>query len=620
MPLDSRIINNNTTNTAGSGSISSSRQTRTASISSTSHSDSVIAEGQIIKGEVTDIRGKNVTISLTDNTLLTGTMRDISNLYIGQTTAFRVASITPRLITLESLLGDINNQENLAVRKALDEAELPLSERNISIVRELLNNRMSINKETIQEIIRQSSSLNNVSPETVILMNKYNIPTTQALASQFENYRNGDNSLIQDIDILSERIPTLLEELSANADAEPVAGFGSKLMSVISEHIVNNPKPHLSADLSTFSAPERNELVNYINEATALLPDTTYNNETITNITAGITNGTASVEDVFRLINDLSEIIANNNSDSTGLPELIRLPDSYNKLFTQNDYIQFNNNSLIHFLDQNSRTELTELIKPLINDNNIISSISNGTITAETLFTTINQNITSSIDDAAKLFSNKVFTEVFRKVIHNSWTISARELANTNNIAEHYRELADELMKTSELIERNLSGTSSALLTEQTSKMSDNINFMNELNNYLQYVQLPIRFQDQTAHGDLYVYTKKDELKRHPDKVSVLLHLNFEHLGNLDIHISKDKSRIDSTFSCPDADTVNLIRTNMHMLKDTLAEKGFIFSATVNESSAKQDIIKNFLEQTVTMDGRTPAQGNLNRYAFDLRA
>lgn len=631
MPIESKIINNNSTNTTSSGSVNTSRHTRAAGISSAPGSGQPISEGQVIRGEVTDIRGKEVTIALSDNTVLTGTMRDISNLYIGQTTAFRVASITPRLITLESLLGDISNQENLAIRKALDEAELPASNRNILLIRELLDNRMSINKETIQDMIRQTSALNDISPSTIVLMNKYGIPTTQALASQFENYQNGNNSLIQDINNLSENIPNLLEELSINADAEPVAQFGSRLMSILSEHIVNNPRPYLTSDLSTFSAPERSELANYINEATAFIGDNSYSKEAITSITAGIANGTASTDQVWNIINRLSlsigELADSQNTDITSAgyqattdPKPPQLPDTYNKLSFQNNYIQFNNNSLSGYFNQAERDELCRLLKPLINDNNYLQTVSRGDISVENVFTTINSSISSSYTAASELFSSRVFTKLFKKVINNAWTLSPRDLAQTENIAEHYRQLANELQKTTELINNNLSGITSANLTEQAARMNDNLNFMNELNNYFQYIQLPVKFQDQTAHGDLYVYTKKEELKRHPDKVSVLLHLDFEHLGNLDIYITKDKSRVDTKFNCSDSDTVNLIKTNMEMLKETLAENGYIFSASVCESNPKQDIVKEFLEQTAGSDGKRPATGNLNRYAFDLRA
>ena len=58
----------------------------------------------------------------------------------------------------------------------------------------------------------------------------------------------------------------------------------------------------------------------------------------------------------------------------------------------------------------------------------------------------------------------------------------------------------------------------------------------------------------------------------------------------------------------------------MEMLKDTLAENGYIFSANVCQTNPKQDIVKEFLEQTAGSDGKRPSTGSINRYAFDLRA
>lgn len=647
MAIESNIIHNNPSSPSGSGNISASRHTNTPAGSGTLSSGAPVEEGQIMRGEITDIRGKDITVSLNDNRTITARVKDISNLYIGQTTAFRVTSVTSRLITLESLLGEINNQENLAIRKALDAAELPPTERNVNIVQELLTNRMPVNKETLMDMIKQFASLNDVSVRTIVLMNKYNIPTTQEMASQFELYSNDNGSLLQDIDSVSEGIPALLEELSANAEAAPVATFGNKLMSILSEHITNNPKPHLSMDVSTMTAPERNELVHYINEAAASLPSELIDGDRLTTITAAITNGTASVTEVKEYMlfldnsikdnvstsetSDTSDNTTNNASsdsagntaavttDSEGSP-LPSLPPAYNKLAVSAGYIEFNNNSLVSFMDSDMRSELADSIRQIIPSDNIIRDVISGNISAEELFIAINDNLRNSVKASASLFASSPFMDLFKRVIQDSWTLTGRELKSTDNITEYYRQLADQLMKTTELIKANLSGTASQNITAQTSNMSDNINFMNELNNMFQFMQLPIKLQDQTIHSDLYVYTKKEELRRHPDKISVLLRLDFEHLGHLDINITKEKGRIDSTFTCPDNNTAELLNNNMDMLIDTMASNGYIFSARVTKSDKDNNPFNLLLEQSGSPDGRIPSAGTVNRYAFDLRA
>jgi len=289
MPIENKIISN--TATPSDRGIVSGRTSSSTSSPHTGTPGAPIEAGQIIKGEITDIRGKEVTIVLSDNTTLTGHMQNLSNLYIGQTTSFRVASVTQRLITLEGLLDNINNQENLAVRKALDEAGLPRTERNIQIVQELLNNRMPINKAMLQQIIQQSSAINNVSVDTIVLMNKYNLPVSQELATQFQNYNTGNHSLIGNIDILSENIPNLLTELASNADPSQVADFGGRLISIISEHLSSKNMSTLTGDMSTFSAGEKNELITYINEASSLIGSNTDEGNNIFSMRETITDG-----------------------------------------------------------------------------------------------------------------------------------------------------------------------------------------------------------------------------------------------------------------------------------------------------------------------------------------
>lgn len=614
MPIESNIIRNNNTGSAVSGQITSSKQSQAATNTSGTITGSYsLYPGQIVKGEITDIRGKEVTISLEDNSTIVGQFKDISNLYIGQTTAFRVADISPKLVMLESLLGDLSNQENLAVRKALDEAELPHTQRNTQIVQELLRNRMPINKATIMDMIKQVSSLNDTSVDTVVLMNKYGIPTNQSYATQFQSYVDGSHSFIRQIDSLSEGIPSILEQLANNADAAPVTEFGNKLMSIMSDHIKASPSITVSADVSTFSGAERNELVQYINDIASSIPLQAKDTHTLTNITAQIADGTASVVETDNYIKELTSLIES-NTESKPLPEVL------SKLSTYSNYVNSENNTLGSFMEADIRTALVDNLKTIIPSETILQSIKEGTINANALFTAINNNLQNSAQASAELFTSRPFIELFRNVIRNAWTLTPRELRHTDNITDYYRQLMDDLTKTTELIKNNLSGSASQSLTASTSGMQDNINFMQELNQMFSFIQLPIKLQEHTIHSDLYVYTKKDEIKRHPEKVSVLLHLDFDNLGSLDIHISKDHGRIDTTFSCPDETSANLIKTNMHMLEDTMNSMGYIFSANVRKTDNNNNLLQSFLEEAKPSEGTSPSSKTVNRYAFDLRA
>ena len=61
--------------------------------------------GQIIKGEVSDLRNTEIVVTLENNTMVAGHLENGNWLAIGETAAFRVASVSAENIVLEALPG-----------------------------------------------------------------------------------------------------------------------------------------------------------------------------------------------------------------------------------------------------------------------------------------------------------------------------------------------------------------------------------------------------------------------------------------------------------------------------------------------------------------------------------
>ena len=143
--------------------------------------------------------------------------------------------------------------------------------------------------------------------------------------------------------------------------------------------------------------------------------------------------------------------------------------------------------------------------------------------------------------------------------------------------------------------------------------MNQNLDFMKTLNDAFQYIQLPIKLQNQNAHGDLYVMTRKESLKKNPNKLKAVLHLDMDHLGTLDIHITRENTAVTAAFYTDNEKTSALFSRNMDMLKDAINEQGFAFQGTMNLKEKDVDIVKDFL-------GAEAPVGDMKRYSFDLRA
>lgn len=143
--------------------------------------------------------------------------------------------------------------------------------------------------------------------------------------------------------------------------------------------------------------------------------------------------------------------------------------------------------------------------------------------------------------------------------------------------------------------------------------MQQNLQFMKMLNEQFAYMQLPLKLSSENAHGDLYVMTKKETLRKSKDNLKVLLHLEMDYLGPLDIHITKDHTNISTKFFVSKDDALRLLEKNVGLLKDALNEQGYSFSSEFAEKKKDIDLVHDFIETEAPV-------GNITRYNFDLRA
>ena len=209
-----------------------------------------IHQGDVIRGEISDLRNNEITITLENNTLIKGQIADSSSLSIGQTAAFRLSSISPSGILLDAIPNSYTETELTLINKALEEASLPATQRNQSAVKALMDNLMPINKQSIQQLMQQAYDLGTDDMETLCLMTRKQYQVTADSVAQFSAYRNGAHSLLSRAETFAAQIPQLLETLSENGPSNTVAMFGEKLLAIALPENVSPSDIPIIADLS----------------------------------------------------------------------------------------------------------------------------------------------------------------------------------------------------------------------------------------------------------------------------------------------------------------------------------------------------------------------------------
>lgn len=583
----------------------------------------ILSQGEIVKGEVTDLRNNEVTITLEDNTYITGRLENGSRLSIGETAAFKVVELGNGRITLKTLPRNEILLENNTIQKALEEAGLPLTEKNQTLVRELLTNQMSINKQSIQNMLQQSYAFKNISISTLVLMNKHQIPLTEQNAQQLELYRNHNHHIIDQLTTLTEDLSILFEQLSLKGSSTPLE---SQLLSLALKGNATTASPNPLAGfaskeeviqlidiLETFPFDE--DLKSQLLNGSATLRDTIHGIQDAMNRAKAIDEHNKEEYFASQLEETDPESVVNSIGEELILPKTMDLFDHpvIHSLFDRFAILQYENNELSSFLEPHQRQILLDHLKGFPLGAHIRERILSGEATAKEVLTVIkNMLVLGDSPAREQLFQSQEFKTIFKEGLLHNWSLTPGTLSK-ESVEEFYPKLYEQLKNLENISQSILEKNTSSDLLKQTEHVKSNIDFMKTLNELFTHIQLPIHLREQTIHSELYVYTKKKELMENQNQVRVLLHLDMENLGPLDIHITLSGKQIVSKFYMEDGETGDLIAKHMDELEHALENKGFTFQSEILKRNGNVDIVKEFIENDMPVTG-------LKRYNFDIRA
>ncbi|HHT96280.1 MAG TPA: flagellar hook-length control protein FliK [Clostridiales bacterium] len=462
-----------------------------------------IVVGDIIKGEVIDSINNLLKLVTESGEEISAKFQHTNNsLNIGDIASFTVQSIHNSVISLAFIAEDTDKQ-NPAVDKALMEANLSPTPKNIQIVEELLKNNLSINKETLQNLVKQSHVYKELSINELIIIHKNKMPFNEKTVNQIISYKNNSHQLINEFNSVKE------------------------------------------------------ELLNLV----------TSNNKVLYNET------------------DKNNQLLNTEIDKDKQPLSLQIDN--------NEYIS------------NLKEVNIEIIKVLLNEN-----INNNNLTVDKSF--IESMIQMDNEEFVKLIQSKDYNHILDKIINNRWAITPEDISKENLVSNKYNELVKDLDLIKKIVTK-IDNNISKEIDNKIENINNNIDFIKLINNFFDYVQLPLNLEEEMAHADLYIYKNKTTTKEDDKKFRLLLHLEMPSLGDTNIHMTIDKSNIYTQFFIEDDFSRQLITKNLSLLKEALLNHGYSFIGEVKESYKPIDFFDNILNHNNSTN-------DITRYSFDIRA
>jgi hypothetical protein len=223
-------------------------------------------------------------------------------------------------------------------------------------------------------------------------------------------------------------------------------------------------------------------------------------------------------------------------------------------------------------------------------------------------------------EQKSEIFKSEPFKSLIKDTFQNRWTLTPKDISQEGKVTDFYEKLARETSKLSKMIDEAINESGKDVNTIQAkaaSNMSENIEFVNQLNHMMNYVQLPLKLSDSQAHGDLYVYTNRKHMAGADGMLTAFLHLDMDNLGSVDVSIAlqTDKNIVTTKFYL-DEDVISLVEEHKDELIERLAKKGYQCKATLIEKDDDDD--KTVLDH---IEEQLYGQNALISYqSFDTRA
>lgn len=551
---------------------------------------SSLQTGNVFEGTVTDISDGQVLLTLANGEKISARLEGQIQLRLNQAMFFEVKSNTQTQIAIKPYLnGDSSNPTLL---KALMQAGMGVTTDNLEMVRTMMEEQLPIDKNSLNQMMRQLAMFPKAAPSVIAQMNKLGIPVTEANVQQFSNYKADTAAIMKELENVLEQLP---KSIAGEGDtAGQMTAKNMQLMDIL----FGGETIEQSQDAGA--------------KAQELLAKTADGSVTIK-------SGEQQAADIAKELQQILSTAEDGMQQTSAAGEGIQQADAA-KQAEGRQMPAATQGSLGEILGKEGAASLEQQLKALETDGKQVLFDKNGNLntgmSAEEFLKNLNQlfkeNEFPQKEALFKLFSGKEYQTIFKKAVENQWYLEPQETGSKETVEKLYNRLQTQMNWLDEFIKQAGSGTEG--LQKAVADVRGNIEFMNQINQIYNFVQLPLKMNGQNVNSELYVYTNKKNPRDMDGELSAFLHLDMDHLGSTDISVKMKGTAVKTNFYMADDASYELILAHAEELAERLENKGYQCQIEVKSEEKDMDFVEDFLKHDM------PSAGKVYRYSFDVRA
>lgn len=510
--------------------------------------------GQSVTGEVIEADGQDILLAIGKNQLLRARLSLAMDVEAGQQLTFGIKSIGGMKVVLSPLFENMTSGSG--AEKALELAGLPRNEETMKMVEAMMKEGMKLDPDSLSSMYRTVNAHMDADITTLVQLNRMGLPVTEENITQLQSYKNYEGQVTEGVKILMGEVAEQLSSLAAS----------------------DNPK-----DVFTFLK-----------------------------VVLGEPSGTENVQTEENMAGDDNVIQTFKNAVMTEAPE-----ENAGK-----EKLTFMPGMAEQAGEKGLGMALSDVLQKAGFSEETVNACLKGELPAKELLTELGRLVkdgrlsTEQKNGILELLKDNEFLENLKKGLTEKFLLTPDEVGEDGQVEKLYERLDSQLSRMNQALQGM--AKENPALSQSIQNLSSNVEFMNQLNQMFTYVQLPLKLSGQEAAGELYVYTNKKNLAKKDGQVSALLHLDLEHLGEIDIHVSLRDSHVSTKFCLSDEKALDLVAANIDTLNQRLMKRGYSVDASFEQKDKAQHPIDEMLDRDKKVSSKEKVL--ISSSSFDARA
>lgn len=510
--------------------------------------------GQSVTGEVIEADGQDILLAIGKNQLLRARLSLAMDVEAGQQLTFGIKSIGGMKVVLSPLFENMTSGSG--AEKALELAGLPRNEETMKMVEAMMKEGMKLDPDSLSSMYRTVNAHMDADINTLVQLNRMGLPVTEENITQLQSYKNYEGQVTEGVKILMGEVAEQFSSLAAS----------------------DNPE-----DVFTFLK-----------------------------VVLGEPSGTENVQTEENMAGDDNVIQTFKNAVMTEAPE-----ENAGK-----EKLPFMPGMAEQAGEKGLGMALSDVLQKAGFSEETVNACLKGELPAKELLTELGRVVkdgrlsTEQKNGILELLKDNEFLENLKKGLTEKFLLTPDEVGEDGQVEKLYEKLDSQLSRMNQALQGM--AKENPALSQSIQNLSSNVEFMNQLNQMFTYVQLPLKLSGQEAAGELYVYTNKKNLAKKDGQVSALLHLDLEHLGEIDIHVSLRDSHVSTKFCLSDEKALDLVAANIDTLNQRLMKRGYSMDASFEQKDKAQHPIDEMLDRDKKVSSKEKVL--ISSSSFDARA